>query len=122
MSLSLSAGASALSPGLSTYFLGAGGVEPYTYAVVPGGAGGAIDPGTGFYQAPAVMNPDPSLTSDMIEVTDDDLNTATLPILVTNPLGLFCEILQQELGLSQARSISGTKRSSNPTIPAFTSP
>lgn len=97
MSLSLVSSVSAMSPGLTTSFLGVGGLEPYVYAVLPDGAGGTIDPDTGLYVAPLTMNQNPKLTSDVIQVTDDNGDTATLPVLITNALGLVCEILQKEL-------------------------
>lgn len=104
-----------MAPGTSTYVGGAGGVEPYVYSVVPGGAGGTIDPDTGLYQTPLTMNANPKLTTDILKVTDDDGDTATYPILVTNPLGLFCEILQQELGLAAGRVYLWNQKIMQPT-------
>ncbi len=103
MSLSLNCTSSAMSPRLTASFLASGGVEPYVYAVQPGGAGGSIDSDTGVYTAPLVMDPDPSKAVDTIVVTDDNGDTAELEILITNALGLVCDIIQRELGLSDGR-------------------
>lgn len=99
MSIGLSSSVSAMAPGLSTSFLASGGTPPYVYSVVPGGAGGSINSSTGLYQAPLTMNPDPALTSDVIRALDSLSAAAQLPVLITNPLGLLCDILQKELGL-----------------------
>src|SRR4051812_24524825 len=103
MSLTLRASKSALGPGLTASFLGSGGTEPYTYSVLPDGAGGTINSSTGLYTAPAAVNGDPRLSTDTIMVTDSLAATATLPILVTDPLGLFCEVIQRELALADGR-------------------
>lgn len=103
MSLSLSKSVTAMAPGIQTQVLGIGGTPPYVYSVLPGGAGGAIDSVTGVYTAPATASADPKTSSDTIQVEDAVLATATGQILVALPLMLFCEILQQELGLSPGR-------------------
>lgn len=103
MSLVLRATKSALSPGLTSSFLASGGAEPYLYEVLSGGAGGTINATTGLYTAPSVQDPDPKKQTDTIQVTDYDGVMTTLPILVANPLELFCEIIQKELGLSNGR-------------------
>ncbi len=92
-----------MSPGLTASFLASGGNPPYVYSLVSGGAGGSINSSTGIYTAPAVENADPALSVDTILVTDDDAETATLPMLITSPLGLVCDILQKELGLAPGR-------------------
>lgn len=103
MSLVLRKSVTAMGVGLTTNVAGQGGVEPYVYSVAPGGAGGAINASTGTYTAPATVNDNPKLTSDTIIVTDDDGATAEGTILVTDALGLFCEVIQQELGLANGR-------------------
>lgn len=103
MSLSLTQSLTAVSPNMIAFFLGIGGTEPYAYSVLPGGAGGTIDSVTGEYTAPAVMGSTPQTLYDTIEVTDSLAVTATALILVGNPLFLFCEVLQRELGLSNGR-------------------
>lgn len=99
MSLSLSASVSAMGPALQTSVVGLGGVEPYVYSVDPDGAGGTIDADTGFYTSPLVVNPDVAKAYDTLRVTDANNDEATTQILVTDALGLFCEIIQKELGL-----------------------
>lgn len=103
MSLSLTQNLTAISPGMTAYFLGIGGLEPYAYSVLPGGAGGSIDPVSGQYAAPAVMGSTPATLYDTIQVTDANNDTATAQILVGNALFLFCEVLQKEMGLSNGR-------------------
>lgn len=104
MTLSVRASISAMAPGRRTSFQAYGGAEPYAYSVVPGGAGGAIDPATGLYTADAVMNPDPKLNRVQIRATDSLGAVAdSSPILVADPLFLFCEIIQKELGLAADR-------------------
>ena len=102
MSLALSKYVSAMAAGLTTSVVGIGGVEPYTYAVLAGGAGGTINASTGFYTAPAALNSDPKKALDYITVTDSLSATAQGSILVTNTLGLFTEIIQREMGLDNA--------------------
>lgn len=93
----------ALGPGLETSFQASGGVEPYSYAVAPGGAGGTIDAITGEYKAPASLSMLPSALYDKIIATDADLETAEVSILVAHPLLLFCEIIQKCMGLAAGR-------------------
>lgn len=87
-------GATALGKGLETSFLASGGVEPYTYEVVAGGAGGTID-SDGYYTAPQ------NYGVDIIRVTDSD----TVPVVIEKKIGimgyleLICNIIQQEMGL-----------------------
>ncbi len=103
MSLALTQSKTALGPNLTASFLATGGTEPYAYAVLANGAGGSIDATTGLYLAPSTVNDDPLKAYDVIEVTDDDAATATAQILVGDPLLLFCEMIQSELGLSNGR-------------------
>lgn len=93
MSLTLIANTNAISPNLTTYFLGTGGTSPYTYTVVPGGAGGSINATTGFYTSPG------STGIDTIQVQDSLAATATKDIIVGTPLQLFCDILRNQLDL-----------------------
>lgn len=90
--------------GFQTLFAGVGGVAPYTYSVVPGGAGGTIDEETGLYTAPdQFTNPDdlydPLKSIDTILVTDDNGDEAETTINVLGPLELVCDIIRKELGL-----------------------
>lgn len=103
--MTLSANTLALAPGLTTSFHASGGVEPYTYSVVPGGAGGTIDASTGEYTAPAAFNADQPF--DTIQAVDSDLVpvTVTADILIGTPLHLFCDVIQKELGLANGRVV-----------------
>lgn len=105
MSVTLTSAAPAISPALRVNFAGHGGTPPYTYSVLPNGAGGTINPSTGWYTAPAVVNDDPAKQSDIVRVTDSAMSPATadLPILVGDALTLFMQILKQEMGLAGDR-------------------
>ena len=100
MTLSLISNVSAIGANLTTYFLASGGVTPYLYSVIAGGAGGSIDSSTGQYSSPANVNSSPNFAYDTIQVTDASGATTTLKILVGTPLILLCDILQNQLGLS----------------------
>lgn len=99
MTLILTSSVTAMAAGLSTYFLGVGGTAPYTYAVLPNGAGGTINASTGQYTAPAIISENPVYAYDTIKVTDNVSATATEQILIGTPLILVCDILQSQLGL-----------------------
>ena len=62
-------------------FTASGGTSPYTYSVTAGT--GTINPGTGFFTAPAI-----SPESDTVHVVDAALNTADASVTVTNPPAL----------------------------------
>lgn len=102
MNLALSQSVTALSPNMTASVTGVGGIPPYTYSVLPNGAGGTIDAVSGIYTAPAVVNPNPKQASDIIQVTDSATKpaTATGSMLVANVIGLFCDILQNEMGIA----------------------
>ncbi len=99
MTLVLTQSATAVAPFIGASFLLSGGVDPPMYEVLPGGAGGEIDPTTGLYTAPGYVQEDPKLVYDTIQATDYSGDTATSRILVGTPLMLLCEILQRELDL-----------------------
>lgn len=103
MPLTLSQSATAVCPRVPASFQGVGGVEPYLYEVVAGGAGGTIDPATGAFVAPSAFSSDPKLRFTTIRVTDYDNVTATAQILIGSPLMLLCEIIQREMNLAQGR-------------------
>lgn len=101
MSISISQSVTAIGPGLlQTGFLGIGGSGPYTYTVVsnPRDAGGSIDSSTGVYTSPAS-----STGVDTILVTDSLSATAMSTILVGLPIQLVCDILQNQMALSNGR-------------------
>jgi len=95
--------ARALGPGRTASFSAAGGVTPYVWSIAPGGAGGAIDSNTGVYTAPSVLTSDPAKAYDLIIATDSSLDQSQSRILVGDPLKLFCEIIQSEMGLADGR-------------------
>ena len=99
MSVSLTQTKTALSPGLTASFLAIGGTAPYIYSVRSGGAGGTIDSSTGLYSAPLAYNSAVENLYDVIQAKDSVGALATSSILVGNPLLLFCEIIQNQLGL-----------------------
>lgn len=103
MSLIVASSYTAVAPNRVVGFLASGGTAPYTYSVLPDGAGGSINSTTGVYTAPALVNPDPAKAFDVIVATDMLNVTAQTPLLVADALGLFCEILQNEMGLSNGR-------------------
>lgn len=93
----------AIQGGLNASFQAYGGVEPYVYSVIAGGAGGTIDPDTGIYSAPAQTPEDPKNSIDTIKVVDANNDEQTAQISILSPLLLFCEIIQREMGLSPGR-------------------
>lgn len=103
MSLVLTQNYTAIGPNIIASFLGVGGQRPYSYAVVSEGAGGVINSRTGVYTAPAIANASPTHVSDTITVTDAASATASSKILIGTPLILFCDIIQQGMGLADGR-------------------
>lgn len=97
MSLAIIQSVSAMAPNLSIPFGATGGTAPYTWSVIPGGAGGSIDPSTGQYTSPNTTG------EDTIRVTDSLNATATYELLVCTPIQLVCEIIQSQMGLSQGQ-------------------
>ena len=102
MSLTILQNHSVIAGGVSTSFKASGGISPYTYSVISGGAGGSIDSITGLYTAPEV-NPDSRKKSDTVLVTDSTPVTpitGTAKISVVQPLSIFCDIIAKGLGLA----------------------
>lgn len=98
--MTLTSTMSAVGPNITSSFLASGGTAPYAYSVLPGGAGGTIDPSTGLYTAPVAANSNPSMAYDTIQAVDNVAVTATSQILVGNALLLFWDILKTELSLA----------------------
>lgn len=111
MSLALISNATAIAKKCKVPFQGTGGTEPYVYSVVPGGIGGTINASTGVYTAPSTYK----VGVDTIKVIDDDAAEATKTIMVLEPIGLVCEIIQRQLGLSQNRVRVFDQKFSEPT-------
>ena len=115
MSLALSQSKTALAAGLTASFLATGGNPPYTYSVLPDGAGGSINSVTGVYTAPEVVDDDPKKSFDTIQAIDASNNTVISQILVALPLGLVCEIIQREMGLANGRVYFWNQKIMQPT-------
>lgn len=109
MTLAISQSATILAPNRGAAFGASGGVEPYSFAVVPGGAGGTVNASTGIYTAPNVFG------ADTVRVTDAAAATATAHISVGNPLQLLCDILRRELGLASNRVYLWNQKIMQPT-------
>lgn len=114
MALSIAQTLTAVAPGITSSFQGQAGTPPYSYDVVPGGAGGSVD-SDGIYTAPNTMGQTPQTLFDSVRVTDDAGATATAQILVGTPLFLFCDILQTYLGLAQGRVYLWDQKIMQPT-------
>jgi hypothetical protein len=66
--------------GGQTAFSATGGIPPYSYSVLTGGAGGTVNSVSGLYTAPAVAG------SDTVRVTDAASHTSDAPVTVYFPL------------------------------------
>lgn len=119
MSLSLTQSISAIGVNLNASFLAINGTAPYVYSIVSGGAGGSINSSTGFYTAPSVVNGGsygpPTQIFDTIKVVDNLGAIATAQILIGSPLLLFCDIIQNQLGLSNGRVYLWDQKIMQPT-------
>lgn len=96
--------AKAVGPACKARFNGFGGVGPYSYQVLPGGAGGAIDSVSGVYTGPANVTTNLNGSIDTIMVTDTLTATATAEILVGDAPRLLCDIIQTELELADGQA------------------
>lgn len=85
--------------GSTTNFGASGGTAPYTFAITTSGAGGYINPLTGYYTAPYQIISTPANSVDVITVTDSVSATAATSISVGGVLELVCDILKNYLGL-----------------------
>jgi hypothetical protein len=113
--LALAQTLTAIAVNLTASFLATGGTAPYNYSVRAGGAGGTINSSTGLYTAPASVSSDPAQLYDTIQVTDNAGAKATSQILIGTPLLLFCEILQNQLGLPVGRVYLWDQKIMQPT-------
>lgn len=112
--LALSPSSSAITFGITKSLLASGGVAPYAYSVLPGGAGGLIDQ-NGYYGAPPYPNENPSKTFDTIQVEDSNGDTATAIVLVCNVGQLLCNIISTEMGLDSSRVYLWDQKIKEPT-------
>jgi hypothetical protein len=109
MAISILQNATAVAPnGLTVPFSGTGGTAPYQYAVLSGGVGGSIN-SSGIYTSPSGTG------VDTIQVTDSLGAKATTEILVANALELFCDIIQNQMGLAQGRVFLWNQKQFVPT-------
>lgn len=115
--MTLQISVTAMAPLTSTIVAGNGGTPPYTYSVLPGGAGGSIVAvgGEARYTAPVALNPDPRLQVDTLKVVDSLGAEATAQIKIADALLLFCEVLQRELGLANGRVYLYNQKIMQPT-------
>lgn len=113
--LTLAQTKTALAVNLTASFLASGGLGPYAYSVLAGGAGGTIDSLSGLYTAPGVVPSDPALLYDTVQAKDILGAVVTSPILVGSPFLLFCEVLQSELGLPNGRVFIWDQKIFQPT-------
>lgn len=99
MALSVIQNSTAIARNLVAQFKGVGGTPPYSYAVLPDGPGGVIDPLTGFYTSPNFTG------KEVIQVTDSAIVPAvvTTSILVCTVQQLVCEIIQKQMYLDDGR-------------------
>src|SRR5580698_8318750 len=116
MSISINQNFTACAGGVNFVQFGAsGGVAPYSFVIIPGGAGGSINSATGFYTAPLLPSSSPNGAYDTIQVTDSVSATATAQILVAYPVGLVCDIIQTQMGLANGRVYEWDQKIFQPT-------
>lgn len=115
MSLLLLPTRKAMIPTLQVYFNGTGGTEPYIYTVLAGGAGGTIDASSGLYTGPSGYNLDPKKNIDTIQVEDFLGAKSTAKAYILTPLQLFCDVIQQEMGLADGRVYLWDQKINSPT-------
>lgn len=97
MSLTLLQNSTATSPGNSVPFAAVGGIAPYTYSVLAGGAGGTIT-SDGIYTAPAIPA---SPAGDTVQAVDSIGAKVKASISVGGVLQLVCDLIRQYMGLAQ---------------------
>lgn len=103
MTFSISQSFSAVGPGITSSFLAIGGMEPYVYSVLPGGAGGSINSSTGVYTAPIILRSSPNQAYDVIQAKDAASSVISSRILIGSPLILLCDIIRNEMNLKEDR-------------------
>lgn len=109
MSLRIIGNTKALGYGVPSPYTAIGGTAPYTYAVVPDGAGGTIDPSSGLYTAPNNNG------QERIMVVDSVGTRAYLTIRIGSAVHLLCDIIQTEMGLAEGRVFLWDQKIFEPT-------
>lgn len=109
MSLQIIPSKAAVAPGVSKPFQATGGVTPYTYSVIYGGAGGSVN-SSGLYTAPIG-----SYGTDTLRVEDSTGATAEIEIKVLSAIELLCDIIQTEMGLADGRVFLWDQKIPEPT-------
>lgn len=115
MSLTIAQSFTAVGPNITSSFAASGGTAPYTYSVLAGGAGGSINSSSGLYTAPSAVPTTAVTQYDTIQVTDNVGAQTTATILVGDPLLLFCDIIQNQLGLAAGRVYLWDQKIMQPT-------
>lgn len=115
MSVSLTQTYTAINPNNTSSFLANGGTAPYSYGVLPNGAGGTIDPVAGLYTAPSIVGRSPQTLFDTIQVTDSLGATAVSKILVGTPFLLLCDVIQTYMNLPVGRVYMWDQKIMQPT-------
>jgi hypothetical protein len=105
----------AVGPGITSSIGASGGTSPYTFSIRPGGAGGTINSSTGLYTAPSAVPTTPSTQYDTIVATDSVGAFGTFQMLVGDPLLLFCDIIQNQMGLPNGRVVLWDQKIFKPT-------
>lgn len=101
--------------GSTTNFGANGGTPPYTFAITNAGAGGYINPLTGYYTAPYQIVSTPTNSVDVITVTDHVSATANTSINVGGVLELVCDILANGMNLPNGRVVVWDQKWNMPT-------
>jgi hypothetical protein len=90
-------------------FAATGGVPPYVFSVVPGGAGGTIDSSTGLYTSPQKYG------EDTVEVTDSTAATSEQTVFINGPELLLLDIVKKFMGLSEMQARLYSQKAFVPT-------
>lgn len=93
-SVAISPVSPAVTVGAVVNFTAGGGIPPYTYSLLPGGAGGSIGPATGVYDAPTAPG------SDVVRVTDaaGGISDATVTVVAATRLVISPPVLTIAVG------------------------
>lgn len=90
-------------PGLQTSFAAQNGTPPYSFSLIPNGAGGTIVASSGLYTAPPSIPMDSRYFYDTIQATDSIGNTGQTSISIGDFWQLVAEIFRNQLNLNPQR-------------------